>query len=245
MYFIYDGKDSENRWPYDLECGLIIEKIDSIKGEILRATDKYVEKAVRIKKVNKFTGEVVPFSKLEIDIINSWLFKEDYERLGIGLYWYNAIFKRRKSMWSENGFIDLVVRLTPNALSITTMYSITVDKEKDIVSIDNSSNISGLKLDTELDIKLLDENATKVTIENLRSGKSTEFKGLYSFDGIYINSKNEYIKSNDPNIYSKFNGIYLNLVEGINEIKISSDGFIGVSIRYQEEFNLEEVWLNE
>lgn len=148
-------------------------------------------------------------------------------------------------MWSENGFIDLVVRLTPNALSITTMYSITVDKEKDIVSIDNSSNISGLKLDTELDIKLLDENATKVTIENLTSGKSTEFKGLYSFDGIYINSKNEYIKSNDPNIYSKFNGIYLNLVEGINEIKISSDGFIGVSIRYQEEFNLEEVWLNE
>lgn len=245
MYFIYDGIDSENRWPYDLDCGLIIEKIDSIEGEILRATDKYVEKAVRIKKVNKFTGEVVPFSKLEIDIINSWLFKEDYERLEIGLYCYNAIFKRRKSMWSENGFIDLVVRLTPNALSITTIYSITVDKERDIVSIDNSSNISGLKLDTELDIKLLDENATKVTIENLTSGKSTEFKGLYSFDGIYINSKNEYIKSNDPNIYSKFNRIYLNLVEGINEIKISSDGFIGVSIRYQEEFNLEEVWLNE
>ena len=47
------------------------------------------------------------------------------------------------------------------------------------------------------------------------------------------------------NIYSKFNGVYLNLQKGINEIKISSNGFVNVSMCYQEEFNLEEVWLNE
>ena len=83
------------------------------------------------------------------------------------------------------------------------------------------------------------------SIENITSGKITKFEGLEMFDNIYVNSKNEYIKSNDKNIYSKFNGTYLTLLEGINEIKISSNGFTKIIICYRQEFNLEEVWLNE
>ena len=67
MYFRYNGKDSK-QWGYDIKSSLTIEKLDSIEGETLKSTNSYVEKAVRIKKVNKFTGDLVHFSKLEIDM---------------------------------------------------------------------------------------------------------------------------------------------------------------------------------
>lgn len=56
MYFRYNGKDSK-QWGYDIKSSLTIEKLDSIEGETLKSTNSYVEKAVRIKKVNKFTGD--------------------------------------------------------------------------------------------------------------------------------------------------------------------------------------------
>lgn len=244
MYFRYNGKDSK-QWGYDLKSSLIIEKLDSIEEENLKSTNSYVEKAVRIKKINKYTGEVVQFSKLEIDVINRWLFEENYRCLEIGLYCYNAVFKRRRLMWADNGYIDLVVRLTPNALSSKIINNITVKNDEKIVNINNKSNISGLNLNTELQIKLKEEDSSSIEIENITTGKSTIFRELEPFDSIYINSKNEYIKSSDSNIYSKFNGAYLKLVEGNNKIKIKSNGLTTVSICYQMEFNLEEVWLNE
>ena len=64
MYFKYNGRDSK-QWAYDLNCSLIIENIVSIEGEVLKTTNKYVEKAVRIKKINKNTGKITHFSKLE------------------------------------------------------------------------------------------------------------------------------------------------------------------------------------
>lgn len=245
MYFKFNGRDSK-QWGYDLTSSLIIEKLDNIEGEELKVSEKYKEKFIRIKKVNKITGEIVKFSKLEIDTINSWLFEEDYKCLEVGLYCYNAIFKRRKFMWTENnGYIDLIVRLYNNALSSKMIDQVVVNRGEKTININNKSNIRGLKLETELGVKLKDENVTKVIIENITSGKITKFEGLEMFDNIYVNSKNEYIKSNDKNIYSKFNGTYLTLLEGINEIKISSNGFTKIIICYRQEFNLEEVWLNE
>lgn len=270
MYFKYNGRDSK-QWAYDLKCSLIIENLNSIEGEVLKTTNKYVEKAVRIKKINKNTGEITHFSKLEIDVINRWLFEEDYRCLEIGLYSYNAVFKRRRLIWSDNGFIDLVVRLAPNALSNKLINNVTVindtitvtdiiykeNEDGDIIGEEEitydcyrgekviSLKVNGSKLDTELGIVLKGQDTTEVIIENITTSKTTIFKALKSFDNIYVCSKNNYIKSNDPNIYSKVNGIHLNLIDGVNEIKIKSDGFATVSIRYQEEFNLEEVWLNE
>lgn len=244
MYFKYNGKDSK-QWAYDLSCSLIIEKLDSVGVETLKATNKYVEKAVRIKKVNKFTGEITHFSKLEIDVINRWLFEDQYKCLEAGLYCYNAIFKRRRLMWSDNGFIDLIVRLTPNALSRKTIHNFTVKNGEKIVDINNKSNISGLNLDTELQIKLKDDSSSSITIENITTRQKIGFKELNTLDSIYVNSKNEYISSNDSNIYSKFDGTYITLIQGINKIKIKSNGFVTVLICFQMEFNLEEVWLNE
>ena len=51
MYFKYNGRDSK-QWAYDLKCSLIIENLNSIEGEVLKTTNKYVEKAVRIKTVS-------------------------------------------------------------------------------------------------------------------------------------------------------------------------------------------------
>lgn len=271
MYFKFNGRDSK-QWGYDLTSSLIIEKLDNIEGEELKVSEKYKEKFVRIKKVNKITGETVKFSKLEIDTINSWLFEEDYKCLEVGLYYYNAIFKRRKLMWRENnGYIDLIVRLTPNAQSAKLINNVTVindtitvtdiiyteNEEGDIIAEEEitydiyrgekviSLEVNGSKLDTELGIVLKGEDATEVVIENITTSKTTIFKRLKNFDNIYVCSKNNYIKSKDKDIYSKFNGIHLNLIDGMNEIKIKSDGFATISICYQEEYDLEEVWLNE
>mgnify|MGYP000685933620 CR=1 FL=1 len=41
--FKYNGRDSK-QWAYDLNCSLIIENIVSIEGEVLKTTNKYVEK---------------------------------------------------------------------------------------------------------------------------------------------------------------------------------------------------------
>lgn len=246
MYFKFNGKDSK-QWGYDLTANLIIEHLDNIEGEQLKASDKYVEKFARIKKVNKTTNEVAKFTKLEVDTINRWLFEEDYKCLQIGLYCYNAIFKRRKFMWRENnGYIDLIVRLYPNALSSKMLNQVTVINSEKTITINNKSNIDSLKLNTELQIILKDENANNVTIENLTNNKVTTFAGLEEFENFYVDGKNEYIISNidnDRDLYNKFNGTYLTLDNGINEIKISSNGFARVLIKHQQEFSLEEVWL--
>ena len=264
MYFRYNGKDSK-QWGYDIKSSLTIEKLDSIEGETLKSTNSYVEKAVRIKKVNKFTGDLVHFSKLEIDAINRWLFEEDYRCLQVGLYCYNAVFKRRRLMCSDNGYIDLVVRLTPYALSSKTIHNITVidntytytddngiettvNQGEKIFTINNKSNVEEVEIYPEISIKLKDDKANIVTIENLTLNNKVVFSELENKECIYINGKNQYMISmvdETRNIYSKFNGVYLNLQKGINEIKISSNGFVNVSMCYQEEFNLEEVWLNE
>lgn len=264
MYFKYNGRDSK-QWAYDLNCSLIIENIVSIEGEVLKTTNKYVEKAVRIKKINKNTGEITPFSKLEIDVINRWLFEEDYRCLEIGFYCYNAVFKRRRLMWFDNGFIDLIVRLSPHAYSSKLVKNITVidniythiddngiettiNQSEKIFTINNKSNVEGVEIYPEISIKLKDDKANLVIIDNLSLNNKMIFSGLDNKECIYINGKNKYMISKideTRDIYSKSNGVYLKLQQGINEIKITSNGFASVSICYQEVFNLGEVWLNE
>ena len=112
----------------------------------------------------------------------------------------------------------------------------------------NKSNVEEVEIYPEISIKLKDDKANIVTIENLTLNNKVVFSELENKECIYINGKNQYMISmvdETRNIYSKFNGVYLNLQKGINEIKISSNGFVNVSMCYQEEFNLEEVWLNE
>ena len=260
MKFRFDGQKGES-----ICSGLADLEIENrVADETLKTGKNYITKAIRSKKVKD--GNLVAFNKYELDSINRWLFKSNYKVLEIGKYVYYAIFFK-ENIWMKDvdkGYIDLQIRLKPYAYSSKIVNNITVidntyiytdDNGVEITvyqgektfTINNKSDVEGLEIHTEISIKLKDDRANVVTIENLTLNNKMILSELENKECIYINTENQYMISKvdeTRDIYSKFNGIYLKLQQGINEIKISSNGFASVSICYREVFNLGEVWLN-
>ncbi|SCJ00248.1 Phage tail protein [uncultured Clostridium sp.] len=261
MKFRFDGQQGES-----ICSGLADLEIENrVTDGILKSGKDYVTKAIRIKKVKD--GNLVPLNKYEVDSINNWLFKSNYKVLEIGRYVYYAIFFK-ENRWMKDvdkGYIDLKIRLKPYAYSSKIVNNITVvdntytytddngaeisvyQGEK-IFTINNKSNVEGLEIYPEICIKLKDDKANLVTIENLTLNNKMIISGLETKECIYINGENQYMISKmdeTRDIYSKSNEVYLKLQQGINEIKISSNGFANVSICHQEVFDLGEEWLNE
>ena len=261
MKFRFDGQKGES-----ICSGFSDLEIENrVADETLKTGKDYITKAIRIKKVKD--GNLVAFNKYELDSINRWLFKSNYKLLEIGKYVYYAIFFK-ENIWMKDvdkGYIDLQIRLKPYAYSSKLVKNITVidntytytddtgvettvNQSEKIFTINNKSNVEGLEIYLEISIKLKDDKANIVTLENLTLNNKMILSELENKECIYINTENQYMISKideTRDIYSKSNGVYLKLQQGINEIKISSNGFASVSICYQEVFNLGEVWLNE
>lgn len=240
MKFRFNGQQGES-----ICSGLADLEIENrVTNEFLKNGNDYLTKAIRIKKVKD--GNLVAFNKYELDSINRWLFKSNYKVLEIGKYVYYAIFFKidRWSKNTEKGYVDLQIRLKPYAYSSKMFNSFRVDGEK-ISTIYNRGNYEE---DTIVEVKLCDNIATTISIQNLTTNKVTEFSDLMRNEHIYIDGSNDYIASkvdNKRDLYNKFNGVYLKLAKGVNEIKLISDGCIKVAICYQSKIDLGEVWLNE
>lgn len=261
MKFKFDGKQGES-----ICSGFADLEIENrVADETLKTGKDYITKAIRVKKIKD--GNLVAFNKYELDSINRWLFKSNYKVLEIGKYVYYALFFK-ENIWMKDvdkGYIDLQIRLKSYAYSSKILNNITVidntyvDEDEDgveitvnqsekIFTINNKSNVEGVEIYPEISIKLKDNKANVVTIENLTLNNKMILSGFENKEYIYINGENQYMISKvdeTRDVYSKFNGVYLKLQQGINEIKVSSNGFASVSIWYQEVFNLGEVWLNE
>lgn len=260
MKFRFDGQKGES-----ICSGFADLEIENrVADETLKSGKNYITKAIRIKKVKD--GNLVAFNKYELDSINRWLFKSNYKVLEIGKYVYYAIFFK-ENIWMKDvdkGYIDLQIRLKPYAYSskivnnitvIDNTYTYTDDNGVEITvyqgektfTINNKSDVEGLEIHTEISINLKDNKSNIVSIENVTLNNKMVLSELENKECIYINTENQYMISKvdeTRDIYSKFNGVYLKLQQGINEIKISSNGFASVSICYREVFNLGEVWLN-
>lgn len=240
MKFRFDGRLGES-----ICSGLADLEIENrVADGILKNGKDHITKAVRIKKVKD--GNLVAFNKYELDSINRWLFKSNYKALEIGRYVYYAIFfkENRWIKYVDKGYIDLRIRLKPYAYSNKMFNSFMVIGEK-ISTIYNRGNYEE---DTIVEVKLCDNIATRISIQNITTNKVTEFSNLIQNEHIYIDGSNDYITSkidNKRDLYKKFNGIYLKLAKGVNEIKFISDGRIKVAICHQSKIDLGEVWLNE
>lgn len=261
MKFRFDGQQGES-----ICSGLADLEIENrVTDGTLKKGKDYITKAIRIKKVKD--NNLVPFNKYEVDSMNRWLFKSNYKVLVVGKYSYYAIFFK-ENRWMKDvdkGYVDLQIRLKPYAYSsrivnnitvIDNTYTYTDDNGTEITvyqgektfTINNKSNVEGLEIHPEISIKLKDDKANIVAIENITLNNKMVLSGLENKECIYINGENQYMISKvdeTRDIYSKYNGVYLKLQQGINEIKISSNGFANVSICHQEVFDLGEEWLNE
>jgi hypothetical protein len=252
--FKYKGYSSRELYS-TVRDKFMIEDREINEDESLNSGRTYVYKPIRIKKVNKTTNEVVPFKKLDLDYLNSWILSnKDYEVLEIDNYIYKAIFFPANDLYTKNaekGYINLKVRLYKNALSCicvseNTLYDLNNNER--ILNIENTSNAEELFIYPNFIISNTPRkgynSATYITIENTSIINNKITINLTENKKIYINGKNNYITSNKKKVVNKV-GDYIKLQKGINVIKLKSDNYCKVNISYQEEFNIEEVWYIE
>lgn len=249
--FRYKGYSSKELYS-TVRDKFILEERELYEDENLTSGRTYIYKPVRIKKINKMTNEVVAFKKLDLDYLNRWLLNnKDYEVLQIDKYIYKALFFQANDLYTKNakkGYIDLKVRLYKNALSSIYVYEKTlIGNTEKLINISNKSNVQGLILYPNFIISNIAKkgltSATNILIENTTIIDNRLTIDLNANEMIYINGKNDYIVSKiDEGRVIKKIGEYIKFQQGLNVIKLKSDGYCEINISYQEEFDLEEVW---
>jgi hypothetical protein len=256
--FRYKGFSSNELYS-SIREKFVIENREAEEDENLINGRTFIYKPIRIKKINKITKELTPFKKLDLDYLNSWLLnKNDYEVLEIDGRVYKAIFFPANDVYtkgSEKGYIDLKVRLFKNALSSMILYQKTltdrligdIKENEKILNINNKSNIEGLIIYpnfiiSNIPVKGLSP-ATIISIENTNIIDNKLTIKLTQDEEIYINGKNDYIisKVNKDRAIDK-TGKYIKLQQGLNSIKLKSDGYCRIYLSYQQEFNIEGMW---
>lgn len=237
----------------------VIEERELYEDENLSSGRTYIYKPIRIKKVNKITNEAVSFKKLDLDYLNHWLLNnKDYEVLEIDKHIYKALFFPANDGYTKNaekGCIDLKIRLYKNAFSSILTYKKTltdrmingIDDSEKLLDINNKSNIQGLILYPNCTISntLRRElnSATTISIENTTIADNKLTINLNENEKIYVNGKNDYtISKVDEDRTVDKSGEYIKLQQGLNTIKIKSNGYCEINISYQQEFNIEGVW---
>lgn len=247
--FKYKGFSSKELYS-TVRDKFIIEERELYKDEALTNGRTYLYKPIRIKKLNKITNEIIPFKKIDLDYLNHWILNnKDYEVLEIDKYIYKALFFPANDLYTQNageGFIDLKVRLYKNAFSniLVNEKTLTDDSEK-FIDINNESNIEGLIIYPNFVVSNTPRkgfnSATTIVVENTSIANNKLTVNLDENEKIYINGKNDYIESNrGRKIYTR--GEYIKLKQGLNTIKLKSDGYCKINISYQQEFNIEGVW---
>lgn len=234
--FKYDGMDVERMSFTPYRTTFILEKRLPKANEILENIGNYIEIPLSIRKVDK--DEISkPIAGVEVEFINRWLFGHSNDKnLEFQGRTYKGLF-RKGYRWKDdasNGTLDVIFTMINKAYTIKYSNGKKVVDSR-VLKIDNKSNATDY-VETEIYIRLIDSNATSVTVENLTNENKMVLTNLESNECLYINSENNYIESKEDrnrNIYPKFNGQYIKLNKGINEIKITTNGLAEVNITHQ------------
>lgn len=254
--FKYKGFSSKELYS-TVRDKFMIEERELCEDENLTSGRTYLYKPIRIKKLNKITNKTVAFKKLDLDYLNSWLLNnKDYEVLEIDRYIYKALFFPANDLYTQNaekGYIDLKVRLYKNAFSnilayekvLTDRQVENIDDSEKSFDIDNKSDVEGLIIYPNFVVSNTPRKgfnlATTIVVENTSIDNNKLTVNLDENEKIYINGKNDYTESNrGRKIYTS--GEYIKLKQGLNTIKLKSDGYCKINISYQQEFNIEGMW---
>ncbi|GAA0768561.1 hypothetical protein GCM10008908_09060 [Clostridium subterminale] len=237
--FKYNWMDAErcSFSPYDTT--FILEKRVKKDGELLENVGNYIEVPLQIRKVDE-NGISKRIEGVEVEFINRWLFGHSSDRdLEFQKRIYKGLF-RKGYRWKENasnGELDVIFTMVDNAFAYSRCDSKKI-RDSRIVKIDNKSNAID-SIETELCINLIDSNTSSVTIENLTNRNKMILTNLESKECLYINGQNKYIVSKidrNRNIYPRFQGQYIKLNKGVNEIKITTNGLNEIEIIHQPIF---------
>ncbi|MDU7364298.1 hypothetical protein [Clostridium sp.] len=248
--FKYKGYSSKELY-FTVREKFVIEERVAIEDENLSEGKTYIYKAIRIKKINKITNEILSFKKIDLDYLNRWLLNnKDYEILEIDKYIYKAIFFPYGDDYTKGakeGYVDLKVRLYKNAFSSIMVCQKVLNGNEKYLEVNNKSNVEGLILYPNFSISNIPRrglnSATNILIENTNILDNKLTINLTENEQIYINGKNDYIISKvDENRTIVKSGQYIKIQKGLNVIKIKSNGFCEINISYQQEFNIEGVW---
>jgi len=103
------------------------------------------------------------------------------------------------------------------------------------ISINNTSNIQGYihKPEIEIEMAVMDNDVTLINKTN--DNKTTEFTGLIGGSEIvYVDNQNKIILTNQPSTYryNNFNGVWFELLRGINLIDVTGEVILTVKEQY-------------
>ncbi|WP_346913743.1 hypothetical protein [Clostridium sp.] len=200
--FKYNGMDVERMSFTPYKTTFILEKRLLKASESLENVGNYIEVPLSIRKVDK-DGISKPIDGVEVEFINRLLFGHSTDRI---LEFQNRIYKglfRKGYRWKENasnGILDVIFTIVNNAYGRKCCVTNKL-RDTRTCKVDNISNATIDSLETEIDINLIDSNATSVTIENLTNGNKMVLTNLENNECLYINSENHFIESKVDIIY--------------------------------------------
>jgi hypothetical protein len=231
-YFVFNGKGSDN--------GYLKLKIDKIEDTVVENSNT-IEVLVRLYKVN-YSGSILEITEQDLYDITSWLLSssKDYRPFYINGYVYYATFSKAKFESEEEwlshvdeGYITLKLKMVKNKFSPILVVENTILTTKTF-EIKNS----GIKiLKPSLYIDLWD-NTTNVTIKNTTTNATINFTNLNKGEQLRINNRGFIESLVDENRTISYTGILISLGLGNNNIQITSNGKVKVSIQWQNVYDL-------
>lgn len=229
---MFNGKGSDN--------GYLKLKMEKLEDTIINNSNT-IEVLVRLYKVD-YNSNILPISEQDLYDITSWILNnsKDYRPLYINSYVYYAIFSKTKleneDEWLSNvkdGYITLKLKMVKNKFSPILVVENTVINSKTF-GIKNS----GIKiLKPSLYIDLCD-NTTNVTIKNTTTNTTINFTNLNKGEQLRINNRGFIESLVDENRTIPYTGILISLELGNNNIQITSNEKVKVSIQWQNVYDL-------
>lgn len=199
-------------------------------------TREPIEFTIEISPVDK---EWTPQRKSEI---GRWLIHDEYKEFqtasDMGKIYYAIVTEASEfTLHSNNiGYIPITFRTnSPYAWSpiYIDRFDLSENDGKQIIEIDNLSNINK-NYKPKIEIELADYE-TDVTLRNLSNkGEVFKFEGLFDNEIVSVDNENEIMVSNRAlsNPFSKFNGNFLELVYGVNQIEVTGKVIIGIKCQF-------------
>lgn len=190
----------------------------------------------------------LPFNKKIEDEIKRYLFQDKPKKLCVDDREYEGMFTSIGELVLDNnklGYIKCDFEMSqPYVYSHKVINEYIVTNRKDIV-IENKSTIRDGNLPIDMEIEVLGNSPTDITITNLSLNKKMEFINIETSNNkFFVDSANMDLYSlckgyEDINMFSCLKGRYfLDAQCGINKIRIDTNNKIKIKFIYTNKLNL-------
>lgn len=249
-HFIFDNiksQDMEEMWLVRMESGLVESPFfggQDIEEEWVGDRITPYDYGIQLNPI-EFTIKISPLDKKWTpqlkNAIGRWLIHREYKLFqtcdDLGKYYYvKCVEAPNFKLASNRGYLELTFR-SNSAFAWSPTYidshDLRINPTSKIITMDNLSNINQ-NYRPIIEIELTG-GSTGVTLKNLSNGGlNFEFVGLSPNELISVDNENEFILSNNPlsNPFSKFDGDFLELVYGVNQIEVFGKCIIRTKMQF-------------